>query len=65
MSPREAKLAVAKKMSLTARKQQRVTLGEEVFVYEGGKLIEYEFMLPLAYTEFADAYEDFSKEMPK
>lgn len=48
-------LAAAKLSSaLNTRTAARVTLDDETFVYEGGRLVEYEYTLPPEYLEYPD-----------
>ena len=59
MTPREARIFAAKKASQVTTKPYRLVMEDEIFVYEGGTLVEYEYNLPQEYTEFPEhMYED-------
>lgn len=48
-------LAAAKlKSTFNPRTAARVTLDDETFVYEAGRLVEYEYTLPPEYLEYPD-----------
>lgn len=52
---RASLLDAAKKASAKGvNTQARVQLGEETFVYEGGRLAEYEYTLPPEYLEYPE-----------
>ena len=61
---RSALLASAKQESIRSNKQRKLVMDDEIFVYEKGTLVEYEYILPKEYMEFQDAYE-YDQELSK